>query len=195
MDSNIKAFTIEYSTVVTALQTQCGVCEAYNPDFQKNENHPTVRNCNAIWDTGAMGSVISTDVVQELNLKPAGKVKVFHADGQSIVDTYFVNILLPNNVGFSTLRVTEGKLNDTDVLIGMDIISKGDFVVTSSQGKTKFSFQLPSTHDTDYVKEYNQKTHTPIIKQKTVGRNDPCPCGSGKKYKNCCMRRQGDSSD
>ena len=22
--------------------------------------------------------------------------------------------------------------------------------------------------------------------QKTVGRNDPCPCGSGKKYKNCC---------
>ena len=23
----------------------------------------------------------------------------------------------------------------------------------------------------------------------TVGRNDPCPCGSGKKYKNCCMRQ------
>jgi len=21
-----------------------------------------------------------------------------------------------------------------------------------------------------------------------IGRNDPCPCGSGKKYKNCCMR-------
>ncbi|OAA86728.1 preprotein translocase subunit SecA [Clostridium autoethanogenum] len=26
----------------------------------------------------------------------------------------------------------------------------------------------------------------PIKKEKTVGRNDPCPCGSGKKYKNCC---------
>jgi hypothetical protein len=22
-----------------------------------------------------------------------------------------------------------------------------------------------------------------------VGRNDPCPCGSGKKFKHCCMRR------
>jgi preprotein translocase subunit SecA len=22
-----------------------------------------------------------------------------------------------------------------------------------------------------------------------VGRNDPCPCGSGKKYKSCCMRK------
>lgn len=24
-----------------------------------------------------------------------------------------------------------------------------------------------------------------------IGRNDPCPCGSGKKYKQCCMRKQG----
>lgn len=23
-----------------------------------------------------------------------------------------------------------------------------------------------------------------------VGRNDPCPCGSGKKYKNCCMNQE-----
>jgi preprotein translocase subunit SecA len=26
-----------------------------------------------------------------------------------------------------------------------------------------------------------------------VGRNDPCPCGSGKKYKQCCMRKHGGS--
>jgi hypothetical protein len=24
-----------------------------------------------------------------------------------------------------------------------------------------------------------------------VGRNDPCPCGSGRKYKNCCLEDQG----
>lgn len=30
---------------------------------------------------------------------------------------------------------------------------------------------------------------TPIVNtEKKVGRNDPCPCGSGKKYKNCCGR-------
>jgi preprotein translocase subunit SecA len=32
-----------------------------------------------------------------------------------------------------------------------------------------------------------QKT-APIQVAKTAGRNDPCPCGSGKKYKNCCGR-------
>ncbi len=32
----------------------------------------------------------------------------------------------------------------------------------------------------------------PIRKhQDHVGRNDPCPCGSGKKFKNCCMRKGG----
>ena len=30
------------------------------------------------------------------------------------------------------------------------------------------------------------KVKTVVNKEKTVGRNDPCPCGSGKKYKNCC---------
>ncbi|MBN2476917.1 MAG: SEC-C domain-containing protein [Pirellulales bacterium] len=28
-------------------------------------------------------------------------------------------------------------------------------------------------------------------RQQRVGRNDPCPCGSGKKFKNCCMRKRG----
>ena len=26
-----------------------------------------------------------------------------------------------------------------------------------------------------------------------TGRNDPCPCGSGRKYKRCCLNRQADT--
>ena len=33
-----------------------------------------------------------------------------------------------------------------------------------------------------------QKESTTIRKEKKIGRNDPCPCGSGKKYKKCCGR-------
>ena len=32
----------------------------------------------------------------------------------------------------------------------------------------------------------SQKKSTTVVKEKKVGRNDPCPCGSGKKYKFCC---------
>jgi yecA family protein len=28
---------------------------------------------------------------------------------------------------------------------------------------------------------------TPFVREERVGRNDPCPCGSGKKFKQCCM--------
>ncbi|NQT84492.1 preprotein translocase subunit SecA [bacterium] len=35
------------------------------------------------------------------------------------------------------------------------------------------------------------KAHTPYVRQaKKVGRNEPCPCGSGKKYKKCCGANQ-----
>lgn len=30
----------------------------------------------------------------------------------------------------------------------------------------------------------------PVVKEKKIGRNDPCPCGSGKKYKKCCGKNQ-----
>ena len=33
-----------------------------------------------------------------------------------------------------------------------------------------------------------QLRREPVRKEKSIGRNDPCPCGSGKKYKNCCGR-------
>lgn len=33
-----------------------------------------------------------------------------------------------------------------------------------------------------------QKKSGTVRKEKKIGRNDPCPCGSGKKYKKCCGR-------
>ncbi len=35
----------------------------------------------------------------------------------------------------------------------------------------------------------NEKTQKTAKTSKVVGRNDPCPCGSGKKYKNCCGKQ------
>ena len=55
--------------------------------------------------------------------------------------------------GVSEFKVASGDLKDTDVLIGMDVISMGDFAVTARNGCTKFSFQIPSTHDIDFSAE------------------------------------------
>ena len=67
----------------------------------------------------------------------------------------------------------------------MDIITQGDFAVTNARGRTAFSFRMPLLECIDYVKAANARD--PSKKSPAdVGRNDPCPCGSGKKFKRCC---------
>ena len=41
------------------------------------------------------------------------------------------------------------------------------------------------TQHSDLSTNGEQKQNTPYTADKKIGRNDPCPCGSGKKYKNC----------
>ena len=41
----------------------------------------------------------------------------------------------------------------------------------------------------DFMLQQEIKKREPICKtEPEIGRNDPCPCGSGKKYKKCCGR-------
>ena len=53
--------------------------------------------------------------------------------------------------------------------------SKGDEMVDQGQ-------KAAASHDT---RETARQAPQPIRKDKLPGRNDPCPCGSGKKFKNC----------
>ena len=42
----------------------------------------------------------------------------------------------------------------------------------------------PETKQT--LRPQRERNQLPVSVGKKIGRNDPCPCGSGKKYKNCC---------
>lgn len=42
------------------------------------------------------------------------------------------------------------------------------------------------------VQRVSNRSRTVVNKGQKVGRNDPCPCGSGKKYKNCCGKDKKD---
>ncbi len=45
---------------------------------------------------------------------------------------------------------------------------------------------LPQERRKELMRE--QRASGTVVKAKKIGRNDPCPCGSGKKYKYCCGR-------
>jgi len=186
----MKAFTSTYPKLSRVLINDVMMTKAIS---LRKSNNIKIEDYNfkkykAIWDTGATGSVITEKVVEELDLKPTGMVIVSTASGETIANTYIVNIWLPNKVVFDGLKVTEGKLQgENEVLIGMDIISSGDFAVTNYGGKTVFTFRHPSATRIDFVKNIRQERT--VKGSKKVGRNDPCPCGSGKKYKHCCLKK------
>lgn len=46
---------------------------------------------------------------------------------------------------------------------------------------------LTTSQRKEIKKEFNA-TKT-VVKAKKIGRNDPCPCGSGRKFKQCCMNK------
>ncbi|MGN0331877.1 MAG: SEC-C metal-binding domain-containing protein [Lachnospiraceae bacterium] len=77
---------------------------------------------------------------------------------------------------------------DTEVSLAFDkeklyknmVAAKADWLYELPQWKEIYS-------EEELKKLYKeQKESTTIRKEKKIGRNDPCPCGSGKKYKKCC---------
>ena len=49
----------------------------------------------------------------------------------------------------------------------------------------------PEQHKAVAYSGSNQESDRKPVRSKKVGRNQPCPCGSGKKYKQCCGREAG----
>ena len=71
---------------------------------------------------------------------------------------------------------------DQEKLYKNMVAAKADWLYELPQWKEIYS-------EEELKKLYKeQKESTTIRKEKKIGRNDPCPCGSGKKYKKCCGR-------
>ena len=190
MQRPTQCLTTKYTSITRILQNEVHVSKAFDPSLAPKPLSPQkvgAKKFTAIWDTGATGTVISQKVINECGLKPIGIAEVNTANKKRLSSVYFASIFLPSYVYFPQLRVVEGTISGGDVLIGMDIITRGDFAITNSDGRTTFSYRWPSTKRIDFVEEA-RKAEGPLPPRasRKVSRNDPCPCGSGKKYKNCC---------
>jgi predicted aspartyl protease len=104
-----------------------------------------IKTYKGVWDTGATGSVLTSKMIEELELKPSGMTEVQTANGRSQSKTYIVDLMLPNNLIIKNLTVSEtDSLGAIDLLVGMDVIQMGDFSISNAEGKTRFSFCIPS---------------------------------------------------
>lgn len=182
---SFQALTIKFNGRAGLIISEISVTSAFDP---RNPPAPLPQRVatSALWDTGASGSAITPSLVKDLGLTPIGKKVVTHAGGSVEKPTYLVNIYLPNAVTMCGVTVAEcSEQAQFRFILGMDIITLGDFAVTNVKNQTWVSFRTPSTESIDYVVEHNK------ILFAGVGRNDPCPCGKlgadgrPQKFKKC----------
>ncbi|MBQ2320139.1 MAG: SEC-C domain-containing protein [Lachnospiraceae bacterium] len=101
---------------------------------------------------------------------------------------YMVGFLDGINDSLKQPNPIEDMTEDTEVSLDIDLEK---LYYNMVEAKAEWLYELPQWADLltpDRRKELflQQKKSGTVVKEKKVGRNDPCPCGSGKKYKKCC---------
>lgn len=142
------AFTTVYPKNVSKLHTEVIL----------HANGMTLK-CLALWDTGATNSAIAHHVSKDLSLVPCGIVNVSTPSGAAHYNTYLVDLELNNGPTIGGLVVADSEIGKQciDVLIGMDVISQGDFAVSNAHGHTVFTFRIPAQETVDFVKQAKVK--------------------------------------
>ena len=130
----------------------------YSPVYVADNRNPediVFNKYRALWDTGCSCTTIKYSVAEQLGLVPFRNIGVAHGGGKSWERVYKADIMLPNKVLYENINVVG--CNDSsepfDVIIGMDIMSTGDFCCSGQGDKRIFTFRYPSRKITDYTME------------------------------------------
>jgi hypothetical protein len=147
------AFSIQLSQVFNRLPSEV-IIEGDTGAFN---------NARAVWDTGAMRSVVTPEVVKSLNQPYVDFVTVTGVNNVSRVPVVVLSVILPNNIRITNLKAVVCDMRQgIDMLIGMDIINMGDLVICNGSDKTFFSFAIPPFPDkidlVDKAEALNKKT-------------------------------------
>jgi len=139
------SFTVAHDRIVYSLITPVLIESA--------KGGKDIIEINGLWDTGANMSLIGREIAERLALMPISKIFISTpSDKNAQSNIYVVNLHLPNRTLLENVLVAEGVLDGCDMLIGMDVISRGDFAVTNFSGRTVFSFRMPSLTAIDFGK-------------------------------------------
>ena len=143
-DVTAGVFTITNKGIENVLVSDIVVVESIDPTKPQE-------NAKAVWDTGAMCSVISKDLANKLNLQPFSVKLIGTPSGTMNAEMYVVDLILPNKIEVDRVQILGAYPSSSDVLIGMDVIGLGDFVVTNYLNQTAFSFRIPSKERIDFT--------------------------------------------
>lgn len=146
------------------------------------------RQGKAIWDKYfAQEKAIYEQLLADPSQVVTGTVREL-ADRYGMELNYMAGFLDGINESLKTPNPIEEMEEETTVALDIDLEKLYYHMV---EAKADWLYELPAWEELlskERRKElyWQQKKSGTVVKEKKIGRNDPCPCGSGKKYKKCC---------
>jgi len=135
------AYDLEYTHIIREIITPISIFSS------RTSAEGKCVKTEALWDTGATLSAMSPKMVKDLGLSPIDQCFIGGINGEKQSDVVIVSIVLPNGMLLTGRRFFVSNIPGADIIIGMDIISMGDFVITNAKGKTMFSFVIPTLNN------------------------------------------------
>lgn len=143
----------------------------------------------ALWDTGATITCISHELASLLKLTRVDQTSITGANNIPFkADVYCVQLQLGKyNIPYHLVAALPMEMTGHDLIIGMDIISQGDFSISNYEGKTVITFRTPSLQRIDYTDELNEYKRCLNVHKININKHTPdkCACGSGRLFDNC----------
>ena len=137
MDKKHATLTYTYTELVDAILTPVEL-------FSDVYNEITSYLTNALWDTGAMISVISPEIVSKLNLDIVDTIQIAGINGESVAEVAVISIRFPNGAVIQDIRVAICNMTfGNEMIIGMDILTQMDIAITNGGQQTQISFVIP----------------------------------------------------
>ncbi|PKM85210.1 MAG: hypothetical protein CVU86_03535 [Firmicutes bacterium HGW-Firmicutes-11] len=125
-------------------------------------------------------SELVTGIVSELAAQTETDLVIFAGFLDGINDSLRVPLVLDTVTADTQLNLSI----DFEALYLNMMKAKADYLFTLDEWG-----DILSEEKRQQIADLYRRSRT-VVKEKTPGRNDPCPCGSGKKFKKCCGANQ-----
>lgn len=136
---------------------------------------------------------IEKGIYEQLLANPDEEVK---GTVKELADKYGIEVFTMtgflDGINDSLVEANPIETMDEDTVVNL-VYDKERLYKNMVDAKAEWLYELPQweaifTEEKRKELYKEQKNANTIRKDKKIGRNDPCPCGSGKKYKKCCGR-------
>ncbi|MFT7633925.1 MAG: preprotein translocase subunit SecA, partial [Mariniblastus sp.] len=159
----------------------------YHPEFRRMERMVLLEIVDSAWKDHLLAMDYLRSAVGQRGMAQLDPKVEYKREGMRMFEGLWVSIgERVTDLVFRMEQMNEDFVSNTLV----ETSARHDEANTTQQAPQESGIGQEQSDAIDNSGGGKQQVETIRNREEKVGRNDPCPCGSGKKHKSCCMRKR-----